>query len=71
MCATGSPNFSATRRWRCADIVTPNRFELEYLTGAPVASLAEAAAAAAMLRARGPRIVLVTSLDAAPGGRTM
>ena len=48
------------------DIVTPNRFELEYLTGAPVANLGEAAAAASALRARGPRIVLLTSLDAAP-----
>ena len=54
-----------------ADIVTPNRFELEYLTGAPVASLAEAAAAASALRARGPRIVLLTSLDADPAHITM
>jgi pyridoxine kinase len=50
-----------------ADIATPNRFELEFLTGAPIGSLAEAAAAAEALRRRGPRIVLVTSLDAAPG----
>ena len=54
-----------------ADIVTPNRFELEYLTGAPVASLAAAAEAASALRARGPRIVLLTSLDADPAHITM
>ena len=54
-----------------ADIATPNRFELEYLTGAPIASLSEAADAAAALRTRGPRIVLVTSLDAEPDRMTM
>ncbi len=64
----GIAEFFRDRALALADIVTPNHFELEYLTGAPVASLADAAAAAAMLRARGPRIVLVTSLDAAPGG---
>ena len=54
-----------------ANIATPNRFELEYLTGAPVATLAAAAAAAAALRARGPDIVLLTSLDAEPEHITM
>jgi pyridoxine kinase len=47
------------------DIVTPNRFELEWLTGRPVTTLAEAGTAAAGLRERGPGIVLVTSLDLA------
>ena len=46
-----------------ADIITPNRFELEYLTGHNVATLAEAGVAAAALRALGPRIVLVTSIE--------
>ena len=54
-----------------ADIVTPNRFELEFLTGHEVASLADAAEAAARLRGRGPEIVLVTSLDAVPDHLTM
>jgi pyridoxine kinase len=54
-----------------ADIATPNRFELEFLTGRPIASLAEAAEAAAALRERGPAIVLVTSLDLAPDRMTM
>ena len=47
-----------------ADIVTPNRFELEYLTGASIADVSGAGEAAAGLRALGPKIVLVTSLDA-------
>src|SRR5438270_2434102 len=54
-----------------ADIVTPNRFELEYLTGASIADVSGAGAAAASLRALGPRIVLVTSLDTDPDRITM
>jgi len=46
-----------------ADIATPNRFELEFLTGRPIVRLADAADAAARLRAQGPGIVLVTSLE--------
>jgi pyridoxine kinase len=53
------------------DIATPNRFELEYLTGRTVGSVAGAAEAAAILRGRGPRIVLVTSLDTTPDRLTM
>ena len=45
-----------------ADIVTPNHFELEQLTGRPIQSLAAALAAIEQLRQRGPRVVLVTSL---------
>ena len=54
-----------------ADIVTPNRFELEYLTGASIADVSGAREAAARLRALGPRIVLVTSLDIDPDRITM
>jgi pyridoxine kinase len=56
-----------------ADIITPNQFELELLTGHVVKTLPDALIAARALRemicAGGPRIVLVTSLvreDAAP-----
>ncbi|QEE39196.1 MULTISPECIES: pyridoxal kinase PdxY [unclassified Methylobacterium] len=44
-----------------ADILTPNQFELDRLTGLPSRTLPEAAAAIAALQARGPRVVLVTS----------
>lgn len=67
----GIAEFFRDRALALADIATPNRFELEYLTGGRVATLAEAAAAAETLRARGPSIVLVTSLDAAPDQVTM
>lgn len=62
----GIPELIATAALPRADIATPNRFELEHLTGMPCATLADAKAAVAALRARmrpeGPRIVLVTSL---------
>ena len=45
-----------------ADILTPNRYEVERLTGIAVRSLADAKAAIAALQARGPRTVLITSL---------
>jgi len=67
----GIAEFFRDRALALADIVTPNHFELEYLTGGKVASLGEAASAAASLRARGPSIVLITSLDAAPDQVTM
>ena len=67
----GIAEFFRDRALQLADIVTPNHFELEYLTGGKVASLGEAASAAASLRARGPSIVLITSLDAAPDQVTM
>jgi pyridoxine kinase len=51
-----------------ADLATPNQFELESLTSMPVGTLVEAKAAVAALRARGPRVVLLTSMqtDATP-----
>jgi pyridoxine kinase len=61
----GVPEFYRDHAIAAADIVTPNRFELEWLTGRPVTTLAEAGTAAAGLRERGPGIVLVTSLDLA------
>jgi pyridoxine kinase len=59
----GIPEFYRDRAIAAADIVTPNRFELEWLTGSRVGTPAEAASAAAALRERGPGIVLVTSLE--------
>jgi pyridoxine kinase len=48
-----------------ADILTPNRFELETLAGIRVDSLAAAEAACETLLAEGPRVILVTSFDVA------
>jgi pyridoxine kinase len=62
----GIPEFFRDRALARADIVTPNAFELGWLTEMPVNSLAEAAAAATALRGRlrpgGPRLVLATGI---------
>ena len=64
----GIAEFLAHEALPRADIATPNQFELEHLTGLAVATLEDAKQAVATLQARGPRIVLVTSLrtDATP-----
>ncbi|WP_431857022.1 pyridoxal kinase PdxY [Azospirillum sp.] len=61
----GIPEFMKAHAVPAADIVTPNQFELEYLTGRTVASMADALDAAAALRATGPKLVLITSLTRA------
>ena len=60
---SGIPEFFRDHALALADVVTPNRFELEWLSGRPVRSLVEAADAAAVLRQCGPAIVLATSLE--------
>jgi pyridoxine kinase len=61
----GIAEFFRNRAFPAADIVTPNRFELALLAGSEVGDIAGALAAAARLRARGPRLVLATSLPGA------
>ncbi|WP_437362056.1 pyridoxal kinase PdxY [Inquilinus limosus] len=58
----GLPEFMRDRAVPQADIITPNQFELEYLAARPVSTLTDALAAARVVQATGPRIVLVTSL---------
>ncbi len=62
----GIPELMRDQAVPAADILTPNQFELEHLTGLTINTLASARHAAAQLRAMmapgGPRIVLVTSL---------
>jgi pyridoxine kinase len=59
----GIPELFRDRAIPMADIATPNRFELEWLTGLRVTDLASAEAAVTRLQAMGPRCVLLTSLD--------
>jgi pyridoxine kinase len=56
------PAFFRDRAVAAADILTPNRFELALLSGCEIAGVADALAAAHALRARGPQLILVTSL---------
>ncbi|WP_431284025.1 pyridoxal kinase PdxY [Humitalea sp. 24SJ18S-53] len=58
----GIPEFFRDQALPKADIATPNQFELEWLTGTTIATLADAKAAVATLMAGGPRVVLLTSL---------
>lgn len=62
----GIAEFFRDRALPLADIVTPNRFELEYLTGRTIGTIEEAGVAADGLHALGPSIVLLTSLDLDP-----
>lgn len=57
----GIPEFMRDEVVAAADIMTPNHYELNYLTGSETSTLDEIVAAAHRLRAAGPRIVLVTS----------
>lgn len=56
------PELISSRIVPAADIMTPNHFELELLTGKTIHTMDDAIAAANALRARGPSIVVLTSL---------
>ncbi|MGL4728706.1 MAG: pyridoxal kinase PdxY [Bosea sp. (in: a-proteobacteria)] len=58
----GIPEFMRDQALPLADIITPNQFELEHLTGLAVTDGSSARAAIKALQARGPKVVLVTSL---------
>lgn len=58
----GIPEFLRDQALPAADIVTPNQFELNFLSGLPTGTLGEAKAALTAIQALGPRVVLVTSL---------
>src|SRR5829696_96076 len=59
---SGIPEFMRERMVPAADLVTPNQFELDMLSGRSSATLRDARAAVDAVRALGPRAVLVTSL---------
>lgn len=58
----GIPEFMRDRAVAAADIVTPNHFELEYLSGIKVLDLNSLRKATAALHKLGPTIIMVTSL---------
>jgi pyridoxine kinase len=60
--AAGVGEFLRDRAVPLATIVTPNAFELEWLTGERIVDLRAARQAIAALRARGPSVVVVKSL---------
>ena len=58
----GIVDFLRTEAIAAADILTPNRFEVERLTGLACHTIAEAKQAITQLQAMGPGCVLITSL---------
>ena len=58
----GIPEFMRDHAVPAATIVTPNQFELEYLANRKVTDLASALEAVEIVKASGPKVVLVTSL---------
>jgi pyridoxine kinase len=58
----GIPEFMRDHALPAADIVTPNQFELDYLTGRTSATRRDALAAIDALHVLGPKAIMVTSL---------
>ena len=63
--AKGIPELIKTKALPLADIVTPNQFELDYLSGRGSTTLEQARDAIKALHDLGPRAVLVTSVHTA------
>ena len=63
--AAGVPEFLRDHAVPAADVVTPNQFELDHLSGRRSTTLHEAVVSIEALHALGPRVVLVTSLHTA------
>jgi len=61
--APAIPDLLRERVVPVADIITPNQFELGFLTGTEPATIEETLASADLARAMGPRTVLVTSVE--------
>lgn len=59
---TGVPDFFKDRALPAARIITPNQFELEYLSGITINTMDDVKSACAKIHAAGPDIILVTSL---------
>jgi pyridoxine kinase len=58
----GIPEFMRDHAVPAATIVTPNQFELEYLANHKISDLESALEAVEVIKASGPKVVLVTSL---------
>lgn len=58
----GIPELFRDRIVPLADLITPNQFELAWLAGEEIRNVADACRAAAAVRARGPRLVVATSV---------
>ena len=60
----GIPEFMREQAVPAADIITPNQFELDFLSGLATDTLASVKEAVSAVHLLGPKVVLVTSLEA-------
>jgi pyridoxine kinase len=58
----GIPEFMREHAVPAADVVTPNQFELDFLSGLTTKTIAETVKACGAIHAMGPKTVLITSL---------
>lgn len=66
--AEGIPAFISSQAVRSADIITPNQFEAETISGSVIESVDDAKRACEAIHALGPSVVLITSFK--PSERT-
>jgi pyridoxine kinase len=59
----GIPEFMREQAVPAADIITPNQFELDYLSGRTTETLSDVKAAVSTVQQLGPKAVLVTSVE--------
>jgi pyridoxine kinase len=59
----GIPEFMREQAVPAADIITPNQFELDYLSGLTTQSLDDVKRAIAVVQGLGPKVMLVTSVE--------
>lgn len=59
----GIPEFMREQAVPAADIITPNQFELDYLSGLATQSLDDVKRAVSTVQGLGPKVVLVTSVE--------
>ena len=59
----GVPEFMREQAVPAADIITPNQFELDYLSGMTTQSLDDVKRAIAIVQGLGPKVMLVTSVE--------
>lgn len=59
----GIPEFMREQAVPAADIITPNQFELDYLSGLTTQSLDEVKKAVSIVQGLGPKVMLVTSVE--------
>jgi pyridoxine kinase len=59
----GIPEFMREQAVPAADIITPNQFEIDYLSGLTTRTLAGVKEAIAAVHFMGPKVVLVTSVE--------